>query len=291
MEERKRCVRCGRAIDEWAGICPFCNWNQADPPPVEESAPEAVAEYRPPSEFNIKKKLMYAGIGVVVLMIAFTIGVVINREDAPERAPAPLAEQAAEHNVENVTKPLRADTPLVPVTGGIEQPITSAPAAVPQDGMASGYDRTDATAVSAAEYAQIARRAQAEQQQRAALQDPLAITGPAYAQGGTQPRGASPTASQKKKTTPPRQAAGTGSVRTRPVPRHQPVPRMSARGTARLTILVGADGRVRSVDIERPLRGNNAELLAAVRNWRFKPATENGRPVTAPYTVDISYDQ
>ena len=34
-----------------------------------------------------------------------------------------------------------------------------------------------------------------------------------------------------------------------------------------------------------------AALLGAIQSWRFKPATENGEPVAAPYSVEISFDR
>lgn len=81
-------------------------------------------------------------------------------------------------------------------------------------------------------------------------------------------------------------------MRTRPVPEHQPLPRLSGSGTARFTLVVGADGRVKDVNVEQMLRGgNNAALISAIQTWRFKPATENGEPVAAPYSVEISFDR
>jgi TonB family protein len=69
------------------------------------------------------------------------------------------------------------------------------------------------------------------------------------------------------------------------------LPRLRASGTARLDLVIGPDGRVQDINVRRAIRGNTPALIAAVQRWRFKPATENGRPVTAPYSVEISFDR
>lgn len=304
MTDRKRCIRCERAIDAWAGICPFCNWNQTQPPPSPDAAPRVSAvQYKPPEEMNVRKMVGIGGAAILSLVLAFLVGMVINRDGAPKRAPESLEEQAQEHNVENV-KPRRADTPLVPAgEGGIDnEPITSAPVAVAPGQTPDEYQRTDATAVSADEYAQMAKRAQAEKKRKmAVLVDPRSINGVAYAGGGPAPAplprrepsqwGQTPTgqnAPQRATIARPAQRV----VRTRPVPQYQPIPRISANGKARFTMIVGPDGRVRDVNVEQMLRGGNtAALLGAIQTWKFKPATENGEPVAAPYSVEISFNR
>ena len=78
-------------------------------------------------------------------------------------------------------------------------------------------------------------------------------------------------------------------MRTRPVPQYQPLPRINGSGTARLSLVIGADGRVTQVSVERALTRNTSQLISAVQQWRFKPATENGEPISAPYSVEISF--
>jgi TonB family protein len=297
MTDSKRCLKCQRPIDAISSICPFCNWDQAlpAPPPEVLAAPSpAAALYTPPDEFRKRNAiLILAGI-VVMLVGSFTIGMIINSDDAPDQAPETLEQQAAEYNARN-QQPRRADTPLVPAgVGGIDQqPITSAPVLDPQGNIPNEYQRTDATAVSAVQYAQMARRAQDEKRKNVTtLVDPRTLSGPAYAQGARIP------AASRSSTTPGGGSAtqyaerpASRSVRTtRPIAEYQPVPRIRSQGKARLTLIVGADGRVRDVNIERTLPGGNtAALVGAVQRWRFKPATVNGEPVAAPYSVEISF--
>lgn len=291
MNEKAPCTRCSRNIDAWAKICPFCNWDQSVAPPAYEPVrPTAVTDYRPPEEFDLKKKAMFAGAGVLALVAAFGVGMIINRDGAPKSAPKTVEEQVEdEQQARRSSSPMRADTPLVPVNepGGIEQPITSAPVTPAAGDAPNDWQRTDATAVSATEYAEMAKRAQAEKKQAAQAVDPRSLTGPAYAQAPPAPR--RPPSSQQAGTTVA--AEHGGPTRTRPIPQSQPLPHIAGAGTARLSLTVGPDGRVTGINIERALRRNNAQLVSAVRSWRFKPATVNGHPVAAPYSVEISFKE
>ena len=320
MSERKPCTRCGRSIDQWSKICPFCNHDQTAPVPAVTAQPREVTEYKPPTEFDLKKKAVAGGIGVLALVAAFGVGMLINRDGAPDDAPETIEQQIAEDQQRAVAAgPVkRADTPLVPTNerGGIEQPITSAPVAAPAGSAPNDYARTDATAVSATEYAEMAKRAKQERDRMAALVDPRSLTGPAYAQQTSRPVRPRPAAAPQSGMSPPMQGQAPpadmmppqqqqqqpqqqppvevrrarNSLRTRPVPQSQPLHGITGTGTAKLSLLIGADGRVKEVDIMRPLAGGNtAQLLRSVQQWRFKPATENGEPVAAPYTVEISF--
>ncbi|HEU4886431.1 MAG TPA: TonB family protein [Thermoanaerobaculia bacterium] len=294
MTEKAPCIRCSRNIDAWAKICPFCNWDQSVAPPAyEPPKPAAVTDYRPPEEFDLKKKAMFAGAGVLALVAAFGVGMIINRDGAPKSAPKTVEEQVEEEQQARRTpSTMRADTPLVPVNepGGIEQPITSAPVTPAPGAEPNDWQRTDATAVSATEYAEMAKRAQAEKKLAAQAVDPRSLTGPAYAQAPPLPRRPSPSSQQAG--APGAVAAQRGGpIRTRPVPQSQPLPHISGAGTARLSLTIGADGRVKNINIERALRRNNAQLISAVQSWRFKPATVNGHPVAAPYSVEISFKE
>jgi protein TonB len=296
MSDSKACVKCGRGIDQWASTCPFCNWDQrATPPPPEQLQPSPASTYAPPEEVGFKRKIVMLGAGAMLLVTAFAVGMVINRDGAPARAPETLEEQAAEHNAEVLQAPRRANTLLVPAgAGGVEQPFTSAPAidastSTGPNGESSAYDRTDATAVSAAEYSEMAKRAKAEKERATPLVDPRSLTGPAYAQEPRRPRPVAP--STNADSSPTRSAnADARTTRTRPIAQYQPIPSIRARGSARLTLRIGADGDVKQVSIDKPLEGGNtAALLSAVQRWRFKPATENGEPVASTYSVEIRF--
>jgi TonB family protein len=294
MSERKTCTRCARAIDEWAKICPFCNWDQSQPAPTAPPpVPDAVANYTPPSEFDLKKKAMYGGIGILVLIAAFGVGMVINQDDAPDKAPLTVEEQQQLEASERKAGPIkRADTPLVPTNeaGGIEQPVTSAPVAAQPGAAPNDYQRTDATAVSSTEYAEIAKRARAEKERMAALVDPRSLTGPAYAQAPRAPQRRSPVQMAQRMPGSEQASEPRRTASTRPVPQYQPLPRIRATGSARLTLQVGPDGRVDRVNVDRSIGRDTNQLVAMAKSWRFKPATVNGAPVSAPYTVDISFE-
>lgn len=62
-------------------------------------------------------------------------------------------------------------------------------------------------------------------------------------------------------------------------------------GTAVLEVVVSAEGRTAQTWIVRGLPfGLNQASTDAVRNWRFKPATLNGKPVTAKVSIEVSFN-
>lgn len=275
MTDSKPCVRCRRNIDPQARNCPFCNWNQEQTPPAVEKVPAPVAAYQPPEERSVRQKLSILGGGLLLLLGSFFVGMIINKEDAPKHAPETLAEQTSG---KSAGMPSASRTTLIPTNerGGFEQPITSAPVGSFDQGGIPNPDRADATAVSATEYAELAKRVRAERQRPASITDPRSITAPAYV---PRPRPAPSSVA----------ASAPTATRSRPIPRYQPLPQMRAQGSARLTLLVGTDGRVKEVEVHRALPQHTARLVAAVQAWRFRPAMENGEPIAAPYSVEISF--
>ncbi|HEX7152480.1 MAG TPA: energy transducer TonB [Thermoanaerobaculia bacterium] len=307
MTDRKTCVRCGRGIDAIATICPYCNWDQAEPVTAEAVEPQAPV-YVPAAERSLKKTILI-GIGLLAVLIAsFAIGMVVNRDGTPDDAPEPLTEQ--KDTTKTSAMPSNA-APLVEMGTTIETPITSAPVPIADAGaIPNEYQRHDATAVSSVEYTQLAQRAEAERKRReqmAVMTDPRTLTSPAYAQTprpavprparATPPRPAQTpeqTAQQQaeeQRTPPARREARGGGMRTRPVPRYTPVPRLpvDSETVAKVDLVVGADGHVRDVNIRNGIPGHTARLIAAIQTWRFQPATENGEPVSAQFSVDISF--
>ena len=99
------------------------------------------------------------------------------------------------------------------------------------------------------------------------------------------------TSAQEATPAEPRQSEPRQSfTRTEPVPEYQPVPdiRVDRDTTARLLVTVGPDGRVKDIEIANSIPGETSKLIQAVQNWRFRPATENGVPVTGRVSVAIT---
>jgi TonB family protein len=74
------------------------------------------------------------------------------------------------------------------------------------------------------------------------------------------------------------------------VPLKQPLPRLDDlrnSGTVRLRLTVSDDGRVKEIDVLQGLSGATADVVDAVRKWRFKPATLNGQPVQGTFEAEI----
>ena len=288
MSDRRACVRCGRNIDAFARLCPYCNWLQDEPVPPAPALAVAPAqpEYVPPRELTWQKPAMVAGGGLVLVVLCFVIGAHVHGNGPP----GPSKDVAAAPAAKDVARPSpKANVTLVPDNEPVPQfgmPITSAPAA-PQPGVASEYNRTDATAASSAEYAQMAARASAEKKAPAASANPLMISGSAYGEPAPQ------TPSPRRKAVLRERMPATAErvVRTPPVPEYQPIPeiRVSRNVTARIAVTVGTDGRVHEVDVLDPLPGNTGRLIAAVQQWRFRPATQNGVPVPAAFSTAISF--
>jgi hypothetical protein len=296
MTDKKRCVRCERAIDAVARLCPFCNWDQDEtPPPVVAQAAPPV-DYVPPEEHKQRRMIIGAIAGVVLLIAAFALGSLIHGGDPEETAAktgGSLISQTAGPGPQkaNLGGP-QAHVELEPVGGNqpiVEQPITSAPAPTTTNGTADAYQRSDATAVSSAEYQQLAARAKAEKQ--SALMDPRLLTAPVYTRPRPRPQPVPAEQQQQQAEAPQPQQQQQIAMRTPPRAEYIPFPEIHVdqETTVQLTLLVGADGRVHSVSIDGVLPGQTAKLIAAIHSWRFRPATENGVPVAAPFSTAVSF--
>jgi protein TonB len=103
-----------------------------------------------------------------------------------------------------------------------------------------------------------------------------------------------PTASTVKSVVPDSTQFTTATPAV-PLTKVQPVypdlaRRMNLAGTVHVAIVVDTAGKVisaKAVDGSPVLRGS-AEL--AVKQWRFKPATMNGKPVTGSGTVSVLFN-
>ena len=288
MTDRKPCIRCERAIDAHAKSCPFCNWDQSQPVPPPEANISTAPPYVPPDERPWRGKILAAVAFAALLVIAFVVGTFIHGFEpsevkAAQKAPAPQAPQP-------VTPAHRSDVTLVPVSGSdvlqpIETPITSAPPQAP------GQQSSDATALPADQYAAAAARAKAERdaaKKSNPLVDPRSLTG-AASQQGEKPKQAE-RADNTNASDQQEPAIRRSASRTEAYLESKPLPHISVDHdiTARLNLTVSAEGRVTDIDINEPIP-DMPRLIQAVQNWRFRPATENGTPVTAKVAVDITF--
>lgn len=277
MSEKKQCVNCRRGIDLAARTCLYCNWWQADKPPAKPE-PAAVEAAPPPQQPQNHWNRNILGIVAfaALLIIAFVIGSLIHGFEpsevnaAQQPKPAAVATEAPAPPTANI--PLVPDNSAAPA-GPLEQPSTTAP---PLTNTVTGAMGTDATAMTSQQYGMSQGVPPPQPIQTI---DPRSVTGTVY--GQTQ---------EPRIPRPHRPAAAARVVQTQPVPEYQPVPSLRGHGHARLALTVGTDGRVRDIDIIQPLAGEMGRLIGAVQSWRFKPATENGVPVTSRFTVDINVE-
>jgi TonB family protein len=62
------------------------------------------------------------------------------------------------------------------------------------------------------------------------------------------------------------------------------------QGTVTLWVVLNAQGRIENQRVYRSLGlGLDEQALAAVRTWRFEPATKNGQPIPVQMYVDVSF--
>jgi hypothetical protein len=240
----------------------------------------------------MRNRILGAIAFVALVIIAFVVGSLVHGSNPSQAKASQTAAHAAAPAAQAEGGP-RSDVTLVPVDGSgsmqSEAPITSAPAQAPSAGNVEvNGDRTDATALPSGEYSAAAQRAQAERDVRTnnGMIDPRTIPGgvdravPMYRNRRQQP--AMPPRAQTIRV--------AGPPHTEPIPLYQPVPplRVDRPTSARLFLTVGTDGRVHDIDIAQPIPGEMPRLIASVQNWRFKPATQNGQPVTSTFSVDIN---
>lgn len=232
------------------------------------------------------RKYVLGGVGgVVMVIVLFFIGSHVHGRNPP---PVTATEQAAAPGGA-ATLQQRSNVTLIPDNGPAPPqpgaPVTSAPVSDTAQGLQNQTDRTDATAASSVEYTQMAQRAAAESARKktSGILDPLSIQGNAY--GNPMPRSMPSSMASSSNVT--RRAA----IRTPPVPEYQGLPDLGVRGfaNARLLLTIGTDGRVSAVNVLQPLPGATPQLIAAVQGWRFKPATQNGSPVSSTFMTSLQF--
>lgn len=280
MPERKPCIRCQRPIDPHARLCVYCNWDQTNDRLDEAALAPATPPYVPRPDNRIRNRF-FAAVAIGILVIVLMIGSLVRASNQSEAKASQVAPQTTMPD----STP-RSTVTLVPVEGGdsmqSESPVTTAPMQSSSAGnIEVNGERTDATALPSDAYTAAARRARAEREVRsnAGPIDPRTIV------ASVEPRRprANPTAA------PPAQVAAP-LPNTKPIPLYQPVPPMTTDRSvsARLFLTIGSDGRVHDINVGQSIPGEMPRLIASVQNWRYKPATLNGEPVTSTLTVDIN---
>lgn len=58
-----------------------------------------------------------------------------------------------------------------------------------------------------------------------------------------------------------------------------------------LSVIVEPDGHTSHIRVTKGLgSGMDEEAMRAVKNWKFKPATMNGKPVAVEIAVQVGFD-
>jgi protein TonB len=67
---------------------------------------------------------------------------------------------------------------------------------------------------------------------------------------------------------------------------------MGTEGIVTLRVLIGPDGRVKSAEKVRATNDifYQATLRHALRNWRFRPATLDGRPIESSKVMSLHFE-
>ena len=90
---------------------------------------------------------------------------------------------------------------------------------------------------------------------------------------------------------------GLGSDVTPPKPIYKPDPtyvdkarREKLNGVVVIAMIVTAEGRVRDVKVIKSLDpGLDKQAIAAVRTWKFEPATKDGKPVAVHLKTEVDF--
>jgi TonB family protein len=127
----------------------------------------------------------------------------------------------------------------------------------------------------------------------------LVLVGVAFAQDqppsntGSHSTGSQNTGSQSQETI---YSPGRNGV-TIPRAIHQPPPEYSEKarrkkleGTVMLSLVVTPDGNTTDIKVTSPLgSGLDEKAIEAVRQWKFEPATKDGKPVAVKVAVEVSF--
>lgn len=239
-----------------------------------------------------------------MLISAFAVGALVNLLGSRGKVARAEEEKrpAAVETANRERGPL-SDLTLVPVSEATSNTgaVTSAPLPSVDATLPVEAQRSDATALPSSEYSKVLAQAARISEPEYTTVDPRSL--PPGLGALTQPVRSAP--SQEREREPaaevPEPASDSGDKpeerggapearRTNPVPLKQPLPRLDdlrESGTVRLRLSVSDDGRVKEIDVLQGLSGATADVVDAVRRWRFKPATLNGQPVQGTFEAEI----
>ncbi|SRR5216684_6310420 len=102
-------------------------------------------------------------------------------------------------------------------------------------------------------------------------------------------------AQEPDKTSEPVYELGSGVTPPKsvyaPNPRYdEPARKKKINGTVILAIIVTAEGTVRDIKVIKSLDpGLDKQAIAAVRTWKFEPATKNGKPVAVHLKTESDF--
>ena len=66
--------------------------------------------------------------------------------------------------------------------------------------------------------------------------------------------------------------------------------RAGIQGTVVVSCVVGVDGGVSEVTVEKPLDpGLDRQAIAAARQWRFIPGTKDAKPAPVRITLELTF--
>jgi protein TonB len=62
------------------------------------------------------------------------------------------------------------------------------------------------------------------------------------------------------------------------------------KGTVALSFIVASDGQRLDIKVVKSLgNGLDEEAIAAVKRWKFQPATKDGKPVAVQINVEMNF--
>ena len=83
----------------------------------------------------------------------------------------------------------------------------------------------------------------------------------------------------------------SGGDVSQPIPIYKPEPQYTGTdGTVLLALVIEADGTVDNIHVVRPVDPDmDKSAINAVRQWRFRPAKKNGKPVAVDAQVEVNF--